>query len=78
MAVVHEAPLERWSPRGTDPTARLRSWSDILATTHLAFDVQPTWRTPPRFQAAVTRRAVGDLLLSTAPPPPSWVIVTAA
>ncbi|HTU96471.1 MAG TPA: helix-turn-helix domain-containing protein [Solirubrobacteraceae bacterium] len=67
MAVVHtpphEPPLERWSPRGSDPAARLRSWSEILAATHLAFDVEPTWRTPTRFQAAVTRRTVGDLML---------------
>ncbi len=62
----HEPPgqaLERWSPRGTDPVARLRSWSDILAATHLAFEVRPTWRTPARFQAAVTRRPIGDLML---------------
>ena len=63
MAVVHEPALERWSPRGADPSSRLRSWSEILATTHLAFDIKPTWRTPTRFQAAVTRRAVGDLML---------------
>jgi AraC-like DNA-binding protein len=56
-------PMERWTPRGADTAARLRSWSDILATTHLAFDVTPTWRTPPRFQAAVTRRTIGDLAL---------------
>ena len=66
MAVMHtprEPPLERWSPRGTDAAARLRSWSEILAATHLAFEIEPTWRTPTRFQAAVTRRAVGDLML---------------
>jgi AraC family transcriptional activator of tynA and feaB len=56
-------PLERWTPRGADAGARLRSWSEILATTHLAFEVRPTWRTPARFQAAVTRRAIGDLML---------------
>lgn len=56
-------PLERWTPRGVDPGSRLRSWSEILATTHLAFEVKPTWRTPARFQAAVTRRAIGDLML---------------
>jgi AraC family transcriptional activator of tynA and feaB len=56
-------PAERWRPRGPDTAARLRSWSEILATTHLAFDVRPTVRTPQRFQAAVTRRAIGDLML---------------
>ncbi|MFL5865021.1 MAG: helix-turn-helix domain-containing protein [Solirubrobacteraceae bacterium] len=56
-------PLQRWSPQGADPAARLRSWSDILADTHLAFEVKPTYRTPGRFQAAVTRRSIGDLML---------------
>jgi AraC-like DNA-binding protein len=42
---------------------RLRSWAEILATTHLTFDVHPTFRTPERFQGAVTRRAIGDLML---------------
>ncbi|MGZ4166320.1 MAG: helix-turn-helix domain-containing protein [Solirubrobacteraceae bacterium] len=55
--------LERWCPRGADAAARLRSWSDILAATHLAFEVKPTYRTPGRFQAAVTRRPIGDLML---------------
>jgi AraC family transcriptional regulator, positive regulator of tynA and feaB len=55
--------LERWSPRGADAATRLRSWSEILATTHLAFDVRPSFRTPHRFQAAVTRRPIGDLML---------------
>ncbi|MGA9857967.1 MAG: helix-turn-helix domain-containing protein [Solirubrobacteraceae bacterium] len=54
---------ERWRPRGVDTATRLRSWSEILATTHLAFEVQPTARTPQRFQAAVTRRPIGDLML---------------
>ncbi len=54
---------ERWRVRGGDTATRLRSWSQILAATHLAFDVRPTFRTPPRFQGAVTRRAIGDLML---------------
>jgi AraC family transcriptional activator of tynA and feaB len=56
-------PPERWRPRGADTASRLRSWSEILATTHLAFDVRPTCRTPQHFQAAVTRRQIGDLML---------------
>ena len=71
MAVAEAPPYEpsgdqapeRWRPRGADTTARLRSWSDILASTHLAFDVRATFRTPKRFQGAVTRRAIGDLML---------------
>ncbi|MGH2858925.1 MAG: helix-turn-helix domain-containing protein [Solirubrobacteraceae bacterium] len=54
---------ERWRPRGPDVATRLRSWSAILAETHLAFDVRPTPRTPPRFEALVTRRPIGDLML---------------
>src|ERR1700749_3578660 len=54
---------ERWRPRGADAPAQLRSWTDILAETHLAFDLRPTFATPSRFQAAVTRRSIGDLML---------------
>jgi AraC family transcriptional regulator, positive regulator of tynA and feaB len=54
---------ERWRPRGADLTARMRSWSDILAETHLTFDVRSTFRTPGRFMAAVTRRPIADLML---------------
>jgi AraC family transcriptional activator of tynA and feaB len=61
-ALTPQAP-ERWRARGRDLDARLRSWSEILATTHLRFDVRPTFRTPPRFQGAVTRRPIGDLML---------------
>ena len=42
---------------------RLDAWSDILATTHLAFEVHPTHRTPDEFRGAVTRRPIGDLTL---------------
>jgi AraC family transcriptional regulator, positive regulator of tynA and feaB len=55
--------LERWSVRGADAGTRLDAWSKILATTHLSFDVRPTRRTPDCFRGAVTRRAVGDLML---------------
>ncbi len=54
---------EVWRIRGGDPATRMRSWSEILAATHLAFDVRATPRTPERFQGAVTRRAIGDLML---------------
>ena len=54
---------DRWRPHGADLRAQLRSWSDILAETHLAFEVRPTVGTPSRFQAAVTRRPIGDLML---------------
>ncbi len=54
---------EHWRVRGGDVTARLHSWEEILANTHLAFDVHPTSRTPARFEGAVTRRAIGDLML---------------
>jgi AraC-like DNA-binding protein len=55
--------LQRWRVCGTDAAGRLASWSSILATTHVSFDVRPSARTPPRFEAAVTRRCVGDLAL---------------
>jgi AraC family transcriptional regulator, positive regulator of tynA and feaB len=66
-APPHPAPAgraaEQWRPHGADLRAQMRSWTDILAETHLAFDVRPTASTPSRFQAAVTRRAIDDLML---------------
>jgi AraC family transcriptional activator of tynA and feaB len=43
--------------------AGLAAWADILTTTHLAFDVKATYRTPGAFHATVTRRRFGDLAL---------------
>lgn len=54
---------ERWRVRGGSIASRLQSWSQILAATHLAFDVRPTFRTPEDFRGAVTRRAIGELML---------------
>jgi AraC family transcriptional regulator, positive regulator of tynA and feaB len=42
---------------------RLQSWSEILADTHLAFDIHETSRTRGAFDGAVTRRKLGDLVL---------------
>jgi AraC-like DNA-binding protein len=54
---------ERWRVAGGDTARRLDAWSDILAATHLAFEVHPTHRTPEDFRGAVTRRPIGDLML---------------
>jgi AraC-like DNA-binding protein len=54
---------ERWRVRGGTVRARLDSWSEILAATHLGFDVHATNRTPDDFHGAVKRRAVGELIL---------------
>ena len=45
---------------GSDVTRGCESWSEILATTHLAFDVSATDRTPTSFAGvghATTRSA---------------------
>jgi AraC family transcriptional regulator, positive regulator of tynA and feaB len=54
---------QRWRVSGASTAQRLRSWSEILADTHLAFDIRATPGTPSRFDGAVTRRKVGDLVL---------------
>jgi AraC family transcriptional regulator, positive regulator of tynA and feaB len=54
---------ERWRVSGATGSRRLESWSEILETTHLAFDVHATSRTPDDFRGAVTRRTLGDLAL---------------
>jgi AraC family transcriptional activator of tynA and feaB len=54
---------ERWRVSAGNSAQQLESWTEILAATHLSFDVRFTDRTPPRFHAAVTRRVIGDLRL---------------
>ena len=54
---------ERWRVSGAGNPRRLQSWTEILADTHLAFDIGPTSRTPAKFDGAVTRRRIGDLVL---------------
>jgi AraC family transcriptional regulator, positive regulator of tynA and feaB len=58
-----ERASERWRARGASLAGRMQSWSEILAATHLAFEVAPTQRTPDAFHGAVTRRSIGDLKL---------------
>jgi AraC family transcriptional activator of tynA and feaB len=54
---------ERWRVSGANTSRRLQSWSEILADTHLAFEVQPVSRAAGNFDGAVTRRKIGDLVL---------------
>jgi AraC family transcriptional activator of tynA and feaB len=54
---------ERWRAQGATVKRRLESWAEILAETHLAFDVCQTTHTPVDFQGAVMRRRIGDLML---------------
>ena len=48
---------------GGETARRLDSWADILAATHLAFEVHSTHGTPSDFRGAVTRRPIGELML---------------
>jgi AraC family transcriptional regulator, positive regulator of tynA and feaB len=54
---------ERWTARGHDLNSQLDSWSDILESTHLYFEVSATHRTPDKFSGGVIRRAVDDVML---------------
>ena len=54
---------ERWRVSGASTSRRLESWTEILADTHLAFDIDATARTPAKFDGAVTRRRIGELVL---------------
>jgi AraC-like DNA-binding protein len=54
---------ERWQLRAAPGARTLGEWTDILAETHLRFEVRSTHRTPATFYAAVTRRRFGDLAL---------------
>jgi hypothetical protein len=55
--------VERWRVIDGGPGRRLDEWSEILAATHLTFDVRATARTPADFRAGVTRRRFGDVSL---------------
>ena len=54
---------ERWSVGGGSTARRLDAWSDVLASTHVAFDVYATHRTPRDFRGIVKRRRLGELAL---------------
>jgi AraC-like DNA-binding protein len=54
---------ERWAVRGRDVSSQLHSWSEILATTHLQFEITATDRTPSTFRGGVIRRAIDDIML---------------
>jgi AraC family transcriptional regulator, positive regulator of tynA and feaB len=55
--------IERWHLRGVPNGPGLDEWTDILATTHLGFDIRATRRTPTKFNGAVSRRCFGGLAL---------------
>jgi AraC family transcriptional regulator, positive regulator of tynA and feaB len=70
MATISVAPMvaplheqERFSAGGGAMSGRLAAWSDILADTHVAFDVRATSRTPHDFRGIVRRRRFGQLAL---------------
>jgi AraC-like DNA-binding protein len=54
---------ERWRLRAVPSGAGLDAWTEILAATHLSFDIRATPRTPERFNGAVSRRRFGGLAL---------------
>lgn len=61
---------ERWQSNGGNVARRLESWAEILAATHVTFDVRATRGTPDRFVGAVSRWTVGDLVLVDCAAPP--------
>jgi AraC-like DNA-binding protein len=54
---------ERWRLQGARGRRAIEEWTDILAETHVSFEVASTHRTPSTFSAAVTRRRFGDLAM---------------
>jgi AraC-like DNA-binding protein len=61
LAESHEP--ERWHLRGVPTGPGLDKWTEILAATHLGFEIRATQRTPTKFHGAVSRRRFGDLAL---------------
>jgi AraC family transcriptional regulator, positive regulator of tynA and feaB len=62
-AVAAVGAPERWRVAGGSSTRRLEAWADVLAATHLAFDVRASAHASGDFRGAVTRRKIGDLML---------------
>jgi AraC family transcriptional activator of tynA and feaB len=54
---------ERWRVRSREPGSDMDTWGEILADTHVAFDVRTSQRAPDRFHGTVTRQRFGDLAL---------------
>jgi len=54
---------ERWRVSGDSGARRLDSWSEILAATHLAFDVGASRRAATELRGVVVRRKLGELRL---------------
>jgi AraC-like DNA-binding protein len=54
---------ERWRLRAARGRRAIEEWTDILAETHVSFEVTSTHRTPNTFYGAVTRRRFGDLAM---------------
>jgi AraC-like DNA-binding protein len=52
---------ERWRMRSPLSARALEEWTEILAQTHLRFEVCATERTPETFYGVVTRRRFGEL-----------------
>jgi AraC family transcriptional activator of tynA and feaB len=55
---------ERWHVHGRPEAPVLDAWADVLAATHLSFDVRSTERTPPNFEASVAVQRFGGLALT--------------
>ncbi|WP_354700700.1 Transcriptional activator NphR [Paraconexibacter sp. AEG42_29] len=56
-------PTETWDTRGLSSAARVESWHDALAETHLRFDVAVPQPARATFEAELTRRRFGELAL---------------
>jgi AraC family transcriptional activator of tynA and feaB len=54
---------ERWRLHAAPGPRALAEWTDILAQTHLRFEIHASKHTPSTFYGAVTRRRFGDLAL---------------
>jgi len=63
--VIAAAPREgeAWRLRARTGPAAVGRWGQILAQTHVGFDVRATARTPGTFYGAVTRRRCGEIAI---------------
>ena len=58
-----DSEIERWKVQGAAGSHPAGAWEDVLAETHVAFDVRLTERAPDVFHGVVVRRQLGQVAL---------------
>lgn len=61
--VTADPTIERWNVQARTGRRPAKEWAEVLAATHVAFEIRLTDRMPDVFKGVVTRRRLGELAL---------------